>query len=177
MGMSDEVLATDPASGHDPGSWLLFNDVFQSLLSFPKGSTTPRPEAAERCSFKDGTSRVYSCTLRDGLAFSKGWVPDYPDPDNFVAPFFGAGNVLSNHYTSPRLTAQLIPATAEQPSREAAVGDFQRIQDIIADQVPMLPLWQGKQYAVAQDDITGLQWTLDSSTVFRLWEIGKTSGG
>ena len=46
MGMSDEVLATDPASGYDPGSWLLFNNVFQSLLSFPKGGTTPQPEAA-----------------------------------------------------------------------------------------------------------------------------------
>ena len=41
MGMSDEVLATDPASGYDPGSWLLFNNVFQSLLSFPKGGTDP----------------------------------------------------------------------------------------------------------------------------------------
>ncbi|MGW7595770.1 ABC transporter substrate-binding protein, partial [Streptomyces rubiginosohelvolus] len=72
MGMSDEVLATDPASGYDPGSWLLFNNVFQSLLSFPKGSTTPQPEAAEKCSFKDSTSRVYSCTLKNGLTFSNG---------------------------------------------------------------------------------------------------------
>ena len=47
MGMSDDVLATDPASGYDPGSWLLFNNVFQSLLSFPKGATEPQPEAAE----------------------------------------------------------------------------------------------------------------------------------
>ena len=49
MGMSDEVLATDPASGYDPGSWLLFNNVFQSLLSFPKGGTEPEPEAAREC--------------------------------------------------------------------------------------------------------------------------------
>ena len=41
MGMSDDVLATDPASGYDPGSWLLFNNVFQSLLSFPKGGIDP----------------------------------------------------------------------------------------------------------------------------------------
>src|SRR3954471_10768326 len=34
VGMSDDVLATDPASGYDPDSWLLFNNVFQSLLSF-----------------------------------------------------------------------------------------------------------------------------------------------
>ncbi|AJZ84972.1 MULTISPECIES: ABC transporter substrate-binding protein [Streptomyces] len=126
---------------------------------------------------KSADVAAYEKGVADGKygVYVKGWVPDYPDPDNFVAPFFGAGNVLANHYTSPRLSAQLIPATAEQPSREATVGDFQRIQDIVADEVPMLPLWQGKQYAVAQDDISGLQWTLDSSTVFRFWEIGKSS--
>ena len=53
MGMSDDVLATDPASGYDPGSWLLFNNVFQSLLSFPKGGTEPQPEAAKECAFSD----------------------------------------------------------------------------------------------------------------------------
>ncbi len=53
MGMSDDVLATDPASGYDPGSWLLFNNVFQSLLSFPKGGTEPEPEAAKECGFTD----------------------------------------------------------------------------------------------------------------------------
>lgn len=41
VGMSDDVLSTDPASGYDPGSWLLFNSVFQSLLGFPKGATEP----------------------------------------------------------------------------------------------------------------------------------------
>jgi len=110
----------------------------------------------------------------DYPVYVKGWVPDYPDPDNFVAPFFGAGNVLANHYTSAQLTGQLIPATAGQPSRAATVGDFQKIQDLVADDVPMLPLWQGKQYAVAQESISGLQWTLDASTVFRFWEIKKS---
>jgi peptide/nickel transport system substrate-binding protein len=59
MGMSDDVLATDPASGYDPGSWLLFNNVFQSLLSFPKGGTEPEPEAAKECAFTDTGTKVY----------------------------------------------------------------------------------------------------------------------
>jgi peptide/nickel transport system substrate-binding protein len=72
VGMSDEVLATDPAAGYDPGSWLLFNNVFQSLLSFPKGASVPQPEAADKCGFDQGGSKVYRCTLRDGLKFSNG---------------------------------------------------------------------------------------------------------
>ncbi|SCF76069.1 peptide/nickel transport system substrate-binding protein, partial [Streptomyces sp. MnatMP-M17] len=42
-----------------------------------------------------------------------------------------------------------------------------------AGPLPILPLWQGKQYAVAHDNISGLEWTLDASTVFRFWEISK----
>ncbi|GAA3307616.1 hypothetical protein GCM10020295_67030 [Streptomyces cinereospinus] len=72
VGMSDDVLATDPASGYDPGSWLLFNNVFQSLLSFPKGGTEPQPELAEACTFTDSSTKVYECTLKDGLKFSNG---------------------------------------------------------------------------------------------------------
>ncbi len=72
IGMSDEVMATDPAAGYDPGSWLLFNNVFQSLLSFPNGGTEPQPEAAESCDFDKGASTVYRCTLREGPKFSNG---------------------------------------------------------------------------------------------------------
>ncbi|MGW0899880.1 ABC transporter substrate-binding protein, partial [Streptomyces goshikiensis] len=72
MGISDKVKATDPASGYDPGSWLLFNNVFQSLLSFPKGGTTPEPDAAQACNFEGGESKTYKCVLRSGLKFSNG---------------------------------------------------------------------------------------------------------
>jgi peptide/nickel transport system substrate-binding protein len=41
--------------------------------------------------------------------------------------------------------------------------------------VPVIPLWQGKQYVVAQNNINGLEWTLDASTVFRFWEIEKVA--
>ena len=55
--------------------------------------------------------------------YVKGWVPDYPDPDNFTQPFFGKGNVLGNHYrrtaTSPGRSSPAPPpsATAPRPTR------------------------------------------------------------
>ncbi|WP_374227265.1 ABC transporter substrate-binding protein [Streptomyces sp. JJ66] len=105
--------------------------------------------------------------------YVKGWVPDYPDADNFTAPFFGEGNVLHNGYDAERITEELLPRTAGEASRAATVEDFGAIQDVVAKDLPMLPVWQGKQYAVAQDSVSGLEWTLDASTVFRFWEIGK----
>ncbi|MGI5483691.1 ABC transporter substrate-binding protein [Streptomyces lavendofoliae] len=105
--------------------------------------------------------------------YVKGWVPDYPDPDNFTQPFFGEGNVLQNNYENSKITGTLVPRTAATADRTAAEEDFGQLQDLVAKDLPILPLWQGKQYAVARDGITGLEWTLDASTVFRFWEIKK----
>ncbi|MCI0383907.1 ABC transporter substrate-binding protein [Streptomyces sp. CNQ085] len=109
--------------------------------------------------------------------YVKGWVPDYPDADNFTAPFFGEDNVLGNGYDAGRITSELLPRTAAASDRAATVKDFGEIQDIVARDLPVLPVWQGKQYAVAHEDVSGLEWTLDASTVFRFWEIGKGAGG
>ncbi|KQX47852.1 MULTISPECIES: ABC transporter substrate-binding protein [unclassified Streptomyces] len=105
--------------------------------------------------------------------YVKGWVPDYPDADNFTAPFFGEGNVLGNHYENAAITAGLLPRTAAAADRAATADEYGKLQDLVAEDLPLLPLWQGKQYAVARDDVTGLEWTLDASTVFRFWEIRK----
>ncbi|MFJ6835100.1 ABC transporter substrate-binding protein [Streptomyces sp. NPDC091209] len=105
--------------------------------------------------------------------YVKGWVPDYPDPDNFTAPFFGKGNVLSNNYTNRTITGTLIPKTAAQSDRASTEGDYGKLQDLVAADVPLLPIWQAKQYAVARDNVYGLENCLDASTVFRFWEIYK----
>lgn len=103
--------------------------------------------------------------------YVKGWVPDYPDPDNFTQPFFGDGNVLSNNYENSEITKKIIPETSSMTDRSNTRSAFIKLQDIVARQLPLLPLWQGKQYAVANENVRGLQNCLDTSTVFRFWEL------
>ncbi|MDQ0989961.1 peptide/nickel transport system substrate-binding protein [Streptomyces sp. V3I7] len=105
--------------------------------------------------------------------YVKGWVPDYPDADNFTAPFFGKGNVLANNYSNTTITGSLLPRTAAQSDRAATVREFSRLQNIVADELPVLPVWQAKQYAVVRDGVYGLESCLDASTVFRFWELSK----
>ncbi|MFE9094703.1 ABC transporter substrate-binding protein [Streptomyces sp. NPDC007264] len=105
--------------------------------------------------------------------YVKGWVPDYPDPDNFTAPFFGKGNVLDNRYVNRTITSDLIPRTAAQSDRSSTNADYGKLQDIVADDLPVIPVWQAKQYAVTRDDIYGLEYCLDPAAVFRFWEISK----
>ncbi|MGX1268937.1 peptide/nickel transport system substrate-binding protein [Streptomyces phaeoluteigriseus] len=117
----------------------------------------------------------YEKDIADGKygVYVKGWVPDYPDPDNFTAPFFGEGNVLGNNYADSTITGTLVPRTAAQSNRGATGDDYGRLQDIVAEQVPVLPVWQAKQYAVVHEDVYGLESCLDASTVFRFWELDK----
>jgi peptide/nickel transport system substrate-binding protein len=105
--------------------------------------------------------------------YVKGWVPDYPDADNFTAPFFGKGNVLGNHYSNTTITSTLIPRTAAESDRAATDADYGKLQDIVADQLPVLPVWQAKQDAVTRENVYGLEYCLDASTVFRFWELSK----
>ncbi|MFJ4896092.1 ABC transporter substrate-binding protein [Streptomyces sp. NPDC088788] len=104
--------------------------------------------------------------------YVKGWIPDYPDPDNFTAPFFGKKNVLENNYSNKAINT-LIPQTAAITVRKNASEKFGELQDIAAKELPVIPIWQGKQYAVVQEDVRGYQYCLDSSTIFRFWELFK----
>ncbi|MFC8720710.1 ABC transporter substrate-binding protein, partial [Kitasatospora sp. NPDC057198] len=72
MGTTNVTSVLDPAGAYDAGSWLILNNTFQSLLSFPAGATEPQPDAAESCRFTGTDALTYTCTLRSGLKFSNG---------------------------------------------------------------------------------------------------------
>src|SRR5690606_28387569 len=48
VGTTSAPSTLDPAASWD-GSWELFRNIYQTLLSYPVGSSTPKPDAAENC--------------------------------------------------------------------------------------------------------------------------------
>lgn len=104
--------------------------------------------------------------------FGLGWYPDFPDADNYSSPFLRDGGYFSNNYKSPALNAQLDKelASDDQKVRDAA---FAEVQKITAEDVPVLPVWQGKQSGVVRKGVTGVDETFDPSYIFRFWLIGK----
>jgi peptide/nickel transport system substrate-binding protein len=105
--------------------------------------------------------------------FGMGWFPDFPDPDNYLAPFLGKDDFLNLAYVNTRIRDQIIPSTRQKTQRSSAVQDFEQAQKLIADDVPLLPLWQGKQYIAARSDITGTEWALNASSTTQFWELGR----
>ncbi|MFB8354371.1 ABC transporter substrate-binding protein [Streptomyces niveus] len=105
--------------------------------------------------------------------FGRGWFPDFPDPDNFVAPFVGKNNALSTPYESPEITTELLPQSRRESDRGAVIEQFERAQEIFVDDVRLLPLWQGKLYVAASQEISGGERALDPQTVMQLWEFSR----
>jgi peptide/nickel transport system substrate-binding protein len=106
--------------------------------------------------------------------YQLGWFPDYPDADNYVYTFYAKTSFLNDHYSNAKVQSLLADerASTDQSQREK---DFQQIQNIGAQDVPIVPIWEGTQLAVAQQGVTGVEQTLDVAYIFRYWLISKSS--
>ncbi|MFE5810156.1 ABC transporter substrate-binding protein [Streptomyces sp. NPDC056491] len=113
----------------------------------------------------------------DHAAYGLGWFPDYPDADNFLAPFLEQDNFLGTPYANNTVRGKLIPESRRAVDRTVAVPAITEIQDIVAEDVPVLPLWQGKQYVAARDGITGVEWSVNAISDLQLWELGRGVSG
>jgi peptide/nickel transport system substrate-binding protein len=114
-------------------------------------------------------------TARKGefAVYGMGWFPDFTDPDNYTAPFLDKGNTLNTPYVSTRVR-ELIPESRRSADRAAASPAFTEIQEITANDVPVLPLWQGKQYVASRTGLTGAEYALSISSDLQLWELGRS---
>ncbi len=128
-----------------------------------------------RVTLKSRPWKTYEAGYRKGEypVFGRGWFPDFPDADNFIAPFVGQENAVSTPYVSPEITDQLLPQSRRESDRGAVVRQFERAQQIMVDDARLLPLWQGKQYIAASDEISGGERALDPSTIMMMWELHR----
>ncbi|MFF3908876.1 ABC transporter substrate-binding protein [Streptomyces sp. NPDC001848] len=108
--------------------------------------------------------------------YGMGWFPDFPDADNYLAPFLDKDNTLGSPYANPEIINTLIPQSRREADRLTASKSLTDMQDIVAEDVPILPLWQGKQYVATRDDITGSEYVMNSSSTLQLWELGRGVG-
>jgi peptide/nickel transport system substrate-binding protein len=114
---------------------------------------------------------VQSYQKGEFAVFGRGWSPDFPDPDNFIAPFVGENNALGTPYDVPEITDHLLPKSRKESDRSVVTKDFARAQEILAEDARLLPIWQGKQYIAASEEIAGIERSLDPSTIMQMWHL------
>ncbi|MFI2202316.1 ABC transporter substrate-binding protein [Streptomyces sp. NPDC020192] len=103
-------------------------------------------------------------------AWAVGWVADYPDPDTFGAALVGTGSTMNTGYSN-KLVDHLIQDSQQYADRSRSTNDFKDIQADVAQDVPLIPLWQRKEFVVSTEDVGGGQYLDDGTGVFRLWRL------
>ncbi|HVW32511.1 MAG TPA: ABC transporter substrate-binding protein [Acidimicrobiia bacterium] len=80
--------------------------------------------------------------------FFSSWVMDYPSPNTYIAPLYTAGaRTNRTGYTNPAVDAHIAEGD-RAPSVAAAILAYQAAEDVILDDMPVIPLWFGKTRAV-----------------------------
>ncbi|GAA3817188.1 hypothetical protein GCM10022206_64630 [Streptomyces chiangmaiensis] len=80
----------------------------------------------------------------------------------------GNQNALGTPYPQSQITGVLLPE-----SRAKVVKEFEQAQQILVNDARLLPLWQGKQFVAASEDISGGERALDPSTIMMMWELHR----
>jgi len=105
-------------------------------------------------------------------AYTIGWMPDYPDPDTFSQPLVGSDNSLHNGYSSKKMDG-LIADTLRYDDRSRTSSDYKQLQALVGEDVPLVPLWQKKDYVASKTTVSGSQYLSDGTGNWRLWELRR----
>jgi peptide/nickel transport system substrate-binding protein len=121
------------------------------------------PNTIESASFfKYASKNIYPATLQD-------WYPDFLDPDNFVQPFLecpkgsvaqgcqeGSSQSQGLFYYSDRMN-QLITAQGKEVDPTKRKQIYADIQTQLIQDVPLIPLWQTKDFVFAKKGMSGIK--------------------
>ncbi|MFQ5907875.1 MAG: ABC transporter substrate-binding protein [Thermoplasmata archaeon] len=103
--------------------------------------------------------------------FLLGWYPDFFDADNYIQPFLSTGGAasLGSDYSDPLMDLAILNSRTSFGDQRNAV--FAEIQQKLAEDAIYIPLFQGNQHVVYQDDVTGV--VLEPVRSFRYDQIQK----
>lgn len=118
----------------------------------------------------------YSTTFSDGSkdAFDLGWFPDYPDAENYVTGFYASDdrNFLQAGYSNPEMD-RVIDELRVNTNQEERVALLEQASDIVAEDVPIIQLWEQDHLAFVREGVEGVSDTLDASFIFRYYMVSR----
>ncbi len=116
----------------------------------------------------------YSMNLSTGTygAYLLGWYPDYFDPDDYIEPFFSDQGFIG-FYKNEEMNKLI---KQEQTTTDAAerAEIFAQIQELAAEDMPFIPLYEESPFAYYRSNLTGVEDTIDAVQQLRFFLIGKS---
>jgi oligopeptide transport system substrate-binding protein len=90
--------------------------------------------------------------------FRLGWGPDYPVMETYLKPLYGTGSGSNRpKYTNPAFDA-LITQGDSAASLEEGIPFYQQAEDIIGEDMPVIPMWWSKIAAVYGENVETFAW-------------------
>lgn len=103
--------------------------------------------------------------------YTLGWYPDYFDADDYIDPFYSDASFIG-HYKDPEMD-DLVKQEQTETDKAARAGIFDEIQKKAAEDLPYIPLYTEAAFAYFQDNITGVEETIDAVQQTRWFVISK----
>ncbi|MGC1308190.1 MAG: ABC transporter substrate-binding protein [Phormidesmis sp.] len=153
------------------------NTIKQAIEQNLPGLVNVTVSTAESATlWKNVEEGVYTSVLSN-------WYADYFDPENFVQPFLtcetgspetlcesGESQSAGSFYYSNKANQLVSDQNAEsEPAKRDDI--FKELQQLTAEDVPYIPLWQTKDYVFATADVSGVE--IEPNQQFLLWQIEK----
>lgn len=108
-------------------------------------------------------------------AYLLGWYPDYLDPDNYLAPFYHSEDSFVRIYDNAEMDEMIAAQqTASGPNTEARMQTFADIQDLAAEDAPIVPLYVVTPFAFARSNVDGVEDTMGPAQIFRYYLVSKS---
>lgn len=107
-------------------------------------------------------------------AFLLGWYPDYLDPDDYLSPFYHSEESFLRMYDNKKMD-ELISAeqTASGPNTAERMKTFADIQQLAAEDAPIVPMYVITPFAFARKNIEGVEDTMGPAQIFRYYLLSK----
>ncbi|HEX6338974.1 MAG TPA: ABC transporter substrate-binding protein, partial [Jiangellaceae bacterium] len=91
-------------------------------------------------------------------AFRLGWGPDYPVMETYLAPLYGTGGSSNNaRYDNPEFD-DLIRQGDSAASLEEAIPLYQQAEDMVLEDMPVIPMWFGRVAAIWSENVEQFVW-------------------
>jgi peptide/nickel transport system substrate-binding protein len=188
----DKIRTLLKESGYMPGKPLKLNLWYRSnLTSDGVAAATIKAMVAQGysdvvqldVSSVDSTAAYKNLDKGTYPMFMLDWAGDYYDPDTYLQPFLacekgspktgcqkGQSQSWGSFYYSDRANT-LIDQQRQIREPKQRLKPLIELQNIVAKDVPYIPLWQKKDFVFAQKGINGIQ--ILPSQQFPFWPISK----
>ncbi|AKV55352.1 oligopeptide-binding protein OppA [Bifidobacterium actinocoloniiforme DSM 22766] len=133
-------------------------EIYDALANSIKNSLGIKAEGNPQPTFSEFRNNVTQRKFTDS-AFRSGWQPDYPSPEDYLKPNYSTGAADGNgsndgDYKNPKFD-ELLKKAASARSVDSANKLFQQSEEILLEDLPVVPLYNANSKGVAAKNVHG----------------------